>query len=100
MGNTRRPWGTSCTRRAGRSLWTAWTGSRLGHSLLDLLQPVVQLVAPYPTADIYGGVDGCPTDGNLRVRYGRKVRYGYPDALIVCGQHIAYSLPRHGFGAL
>ena len=24
-------------------------------------------------------------DGNLRVRYGRKVRYGYPDALIVCG---------------
>jgi Uma2 family endonuclease len=25
-------------------------------------------------------------DGNLRVRYGRKVRYGYPDALIFCGQ--------------
>jgi Uma2 family endonuclease len=24
-------------------------------------------------------------DGNLRVRYGRKVRYGYPDALIFCG---------------
>ena len=24
-------------------------------------------------------------DSNLRVRYGRKVRYGYPDALIVCG---------------
>jgi Uma2 family endonuclease len=27
-----------------------------------------------------------PRDGNLRVRYGRKMRYGYPDALIVCGQ--------------
>lgn len=25
-------------------------------------------------------------DGNLRVRYGRKVLYGYPDALVVCGQ--------------
>jgi Uma2 family endonuclease len=25
-------------------------------------------------------------DGNLRVRFGRKVIYGYPDALIVCGQ--------------
>lgn len=25
-------------------------------------------------------------DGNLRVRYGRRVQYGYPDALIVCGQ--------------
>lgn len=24
-------------------------------------------------------------DGNLRVRYGRKVRHGYPDALIFCG---------------
>jgi len=24
-------------------------------------------------------------DGNLRVRYGRRVQYGYPDALIVCG---------------
>ena len=24
-------------------------------------------------------------DGNLRVRFGRKVIYGYPDALIVCG---------------
>jgi Uma2 family endonuclease len=23
-------------------------------------------------------------DGNLRVRYGRKARYGYPDAIIVC----------------
>ena len=27
-----------------------------------------------------------PRDGNLRVRFGRKVIYGYPDALIVCGQ--------------
>lgn len=27
-----------------------------------------------------------PHDGNLRVRYGRKARYGYPDAIIVCGQ--------------
>jgi Uma2 family endonuclease len=27
-----------------------------------------------------------PRDGNLRVRYGRKTRYGYPDALIVCGK--------------
>jgi Uma2 family endonuclease len=25
-------------------------------------------------------------DGNLRIRVGRKVIYGYPDALIVCGQ--------------
>jgi Uma2 family endonuclease len=25
-------------------------------------------------------------DGNLRVRYGRRSRYGYPDALIFCGQ--------------
>jgi Uma2 family endonuclease len=25
-------------------------------------------------------------DGNLRVRFGRKVIYGYPDALIICGQ--------------
>jgi Uma2 family endonuclease len=25
-------------------------------------------------------------DSNLRVRYGRRVQYGYPDALIVCGQ--------------
>jgi Uma2 family endonuclease len=25
-------------------------------------------------------------DGNLRVRYGRKVRFGYPDALIFCGE--------------
>ena len=24
-------------------------------------------------------------DSNLRVRYGRRVQYGYPDALIVCG---------------
>lgn len=24
-------------------------------------------------------------DGNFRVRYGRQVRYGYPDALIFCG---------------
>lgn len=24
-------------------------------------------------------------EGNLRVRYGRKLRYGYPDALIFCG---------------
>lgn len=24
-------------------------------------------------------------DGNLRVRFGRKVIYGYPDALIICG---------------
>jgi Uma2 family endonuclease len=27
-----------------------------------------------------------PRDGNLRVRFGRKVIYGYPDALIICGQ--------------
>lgn len=25
-------------------------------------------------------------ESNLRVRYGRQVQYGYPDALIVCGQ--------------
>lgn len=24
-------------------------------------------------------------DSNLRVRYGRRVQYGYPDALIICG---------------
>jgi Uma2 family endonuclease len=27
-------------------------------------------------------------DSNLRVRYGRRVQYGYPDALIVCGAPI------------